>query len=267
MSAVYGPVPSWRLGRSLGIDPVSTRYKTCSFDCIYCQLGRTKGPLSERRTFVQPQALSSEMGKIGEIEVDYVTFSGMAEPTLAANLAELVAVVRENLPDKPIAILTNASLMPRPDARHDLSLFDVVVAKLDAPDQELFVQINRPFVNYTLYEILDGLRRFREEFTAKLALQMMFVEANRKEAQEMAKIARELRPEEVQLNTPLRPCAVPPLSPSQMEEIEAAFGGLNVISVYTSRRPQVTPVDVVATRRRRPEHLDPEGTRSMAWEK
>jgi wyosine [tRNA(Phe)-imidazoG37] synthetase (radical SAM superfamily) len=259
MSAVYGPVPSWRLGRSLGIDPVSTRYKTCSFDCVYCQLGRTKLPRSERKAFVQPQVLASELKQVKGIDVDYVTFSGMAEPTLAANLPELAAVVRDNLPACPIAILTNSSLMPRPDMRDDLRLFDVVVAKVDAPNQELFMEINRPFVSYTLDEILAGIRHFREESTAKLALQMMFIEANRPAAHDMAEIARHLRPDEVQLNTPLRPCRVPPLRPVQMKEIEATFEGLEVISVYTSERPQVTPVDTAETRRRRPEQQQPEG--------
>ena len=259
MSVVYGPVPSWRLGRSLGIDPVSTRYKTCSFDCVYCQLGRTKHPRSERKTFVQPQVLASELEQVKGIDLDYVTFSGMAEPTLAANLAELVAVVREQLPGRPIAILTNSSLMPRPDMRDDLSLFDVVVAKVDAPNQELFTQINRPFVDYTLDEILEGIRHFCEDSAAKLALQMMFIEANRPTAPDMAKIARDLRPAEVQLNTPLRPCPVEPLSPLQMKEIAAAFEGLEVINVYTSERPQVAPVDIAETRRRRPEQRQPEG--------
>ena len=137
--------------------------------------------------------------------------------------------------------------------RYDLASFDVVVPKVDAPNEELFTQINRPFVNYTLDDILEGIRRFREEFPPKLALQMMFVEANRGSAQEMAEIARRLRPDEVQLNTPLRPCPVPPLSPTQMDEIEEKFKGLNVVNVYTSERPQVIPVDPAETRRRRPE--------------
>jgi len=253
MSVVYGPVPSWRLGRSLGIDPVSTRYKTCSFNCVYCQLGRTKVPRSERKAFVQPQVLASELKQVKGIEVDYVTFSGMAEPTLAANLPELVTVVRDNLPACPIAILTNSSLMPRPGMRDDLSLFDVVVAKVDAPNQELFTEINRPFVGYTLAEILKGIRHFREQFPGRLALQMMFIEANRAAAHDMAEIARHLGLDEVQLNTPLRPCPVPPLSPVEMKEIEATFEGLDVINIYTSERPQVTPVDIDETRRRRPE--------------
>ena len=88
MSIVYGPVPSWRLGRSLGVDAVSTPSKTCSFDCIYCQLGRTRHPLTTREVFVQPSQLRQELAEVGDVPIDYVTFSGVAEPTLAANLGE-----------------------------------------------------------------------------------------------------------------------------------------------------------------------------------
>ncbi|MBC7264176.1 MAG: radical SAM protein [Chloroflexi bacterium] len=252
MSLLYGPVPSWRLGRSLGVDPISASGKTCSFDCIYCQLGRTKHGISERRPFVEPSRLAEELSAIHDLPIDYVTFSGTGEPTLAANLADLVAVVREALPDCPIAILTNASLMPRRDVRRDLALFDTVVAKVDAPDDALLRQINRPFAPYNLAHILLGIRRFREEFGGKLALQMMFIEANRTRAREMAEIARGLSPDEVQLNTPLRPSPERPLSPAAMEQIERAFAGLPVLNVYRAERPAVMPLDEGEMRRRRP---------------
>jgi wyosine [tRNA(Phe)-imidazoG37] synthetase (radical SAM superfamily) len=261
MSIVYGPVPSWRLGRSLGVDAVSTPSKTCSFDCIYCQLGRTRHPSPadggykigmERQVFVQPSQLRQELAEIGETPIDYVTFSGMAEPTLAANLGELVAVVREWFM-QPVAVLTNSSLMKRGDVRRDLALFDVVVAKVDAPDEALYRQINRPLVSYSLAEVLWGIRHFREEFQGKLALQMMFVEANRHRAEEMAETARDLSPDEVQLNTPLRPSPVPPLGPAEMDEIEAAFAGLPVLNVYKVARPEVVFLDEEETRRRRPQ--------------
>jgi wyosine [tRNA(Phe)-imidazoG37] synthetase (radical SAM superfamily) len=257
MSLIYGPVPSWRLGRSLGVDAVSTPSKTCSFDCIYCQLGRTRHPLTERRVFVQPAQLRQELAEAGDTPIDYVTFSGVAEPTLAANLGELVAVVRERFA-RPVAVLTNSSLMKQGDVRQDLALFDMVVAKVDAPNELLYQQINRPFVDYILAEVLWGVRRFREEFQGKLALQMMFVNseplrANRDCAEEMAEIARDLSPDEVQLNTPLRPSPVPPLSPVEMDEIEAAFTGLPVLNVYKAARPEVVSLDKEETQRRRPQ--------------
>lgn len=253
MSLIYGPVPSWRLGRSLGVDPVSTSNKICSFDCIYCQLGRTRHPLTERQVFVQPSQLRQELAEVGDAPIDYVTFSGVAEPTLAANLGELVAVVREILPGHPVAILTNASLIHREDVRCDLVTFNVVVAKLDAPNEALFKTINRPFVPYTLTDVVVGIRQFRQAFDGKLALQMMFVEANRRWAVEMAALARLCAPDEVQLNTPLRPSPVLPLRPAEMDEIEAAFAGLPVLNVYKATRPEVASLDEEETQRRRPQ--------------
>jgi len=251
MVYIYGPVPSWRLGRSLGVDPISTEAKTCSFDCIYCQLGRTRHPATERCLFVRAHDLAVELEGLEEVAIDYVTFSGTGEPTLAANLGELVERVRRHLP-YPIAILTNSSLMAREEVCEDLMGFDLVVAKVDAPDEGLFRRINRPFANYRLEEILEGIHRFREEFESRLALQMMFVQANRDRATEMAQITRELHPDEVQLNTPLRPSPVEPLSPAEMEGIEAQFTGLNVRNVYKAERPEVPPLDEEATRRRKP---------------
>ncbi len=252
MSVVYGPVPSWRPGRSLGIGPVSSPHKTCSFHCLCCQLGLTTHPLCERSIFGSGQALRSELVEMEGLDIDFVTFSGIAEPPLAANLQKLVAAVKETLPGAPVAILTNSSLMPRADVRLDLSFFDVVVAEIDAPNEELLTRINRPFTDYTLDEIPQGIRIFRKQSRSKLALQMMFIEANQDKAREMAESARGLQSDEVQLNTPLRPCPVPPLGPSDMKEIEAAFEGLNVVNVNRSERPQVVPVDAAETRRRRP---------------
>jgi len=251
MGIVYGPVPSWRLGRSLGMDAVSSEGKTCSFDCTYCQLGRTVYPLTERRRFVEPADLHRELAQVGSVALDTVTFSGVGEPTLALNLPELVAVVRERFA-QPVAVLTNSSLMTREDARRDLALFDIVVAKVDAPDELLFQQINRPVISDTLQDILRGIQRFRETFAGRLALQMMFTPANRERATEMAEIARQLRPAEVQLNTPLRPSPVSPLSARAMRRVERAFAGLPVINVYGAARPPVTTLDDRETRRRRP---------------
>ena len=251
MNVIYGPVPSWRLGRSLGVDPVSSKGRTCSFDCVYCQLGRTKHPVTERRNFIRVEQLIEELKRAEGLLLDYITFSGVAEPTLAANLGPLARAVRERSP-YPIAILTNSSLMVREDVRQDLALFDLVAAKVDAPNEALFRAINRPFIPNSLEEIVEGIRLFRDEFTGRLALQMMFVEPNKDHASEMAELARELRPDEVQLNTPLRPSPVRPLSPEEMEVIEETFEGLSVLNVYKAERPEVVPLEESETRRRRP---------------
>ena len=251
-SVVYGPVPSWRLGRSLGIDLLSTEGKTCSFDCIYCQLGTTLYPLAERREFVSFNQVKTELEAVKGIEADYATFSGVGEPTLASNLGQAISMVKSTL-HLPVAVLTNSALMPREDVRRDLAGADVVVAKVDAHEEELYRRVNRPFVGYSLDEILQGIKLFRENYQGKLAIQMMFVEVNKRYAREMAEIARSLSPDEVQLNTPLRPCGVEPLSPREMAAIKEDFAGFNVVEVYEAPVPVVVPVNAFETLRRRPE--------------
>jgi len=251
-SIVYGPVPSWRLGRSLGIDLLSTQRKTCSFDCIYCQLGPTVYSLTERREFVSFSQLAAELEAVKGVEADCVTFSGVGEPTLAANLGRAIPLVKLVL-DMPVAVLTNSSLMPQEDVRRDLAAADVVVAKVDAPDEETFQRVNRPVPGYCLDEILEGIELFRRSYEGRLALQMMFVAANKRSAAEMARIARRLSPDEVQLNTPLRPCGTKPLSPREMAAIKREFVGLKVVEVYEAPAVEVRALDAVETLRRRPQ--------------
>jgi len=251
-SMVYGPVPSWRLGKSLGIDIIATASKQCSFDCTYCQLGPTRNPVVRRREFVSLARLAEELETAREVAADYATFSGMGEPTLASNLGEAIRLARSTL-KVPVAVLTNSSLISREDVRRDLAGADVVVAKLDAPDEVLFRQINRPRVRTTLREVVESVKAFRSVSRGKLALQMMLVAANRHAAAEMAALAREIGPDEVQINTPLRPCAVSPLSRDEIAEIKGKFAGLKgVVTVYESACPTVTPLDAEETERRRP---------------
>jgi wyosine [tRNA(Phe)-imidazoG37] synthetase (radical SAM superfamily) len=251
-SIIYGPVPSWRLGRSLGIDLLSTRGKTCSFDCTYCQLGTTVHPRVERREFVSIDRLARELKSVEGIAADYATFSGMGEPSLASNLGQAIRLVKSAL-KLPVAVLTNSSLIPREEVRRELALADVVVAKMDAPNEELFARINRPGGSQKLAGILKALKLFREEYQGKLALQMMFIEANRDHAAVMAEIAGRLSPDEVQINTPLRPSDVKPLSPEELAAIEREFSNFqNVFTVYEALKSKVVPFDMAETLRRRP---------------
>lgn len=256
MRVIYGPVPSWRLGRSLGIDLLPGRGKTCSLDCVYCQLGWTTCFAVERQVFVETELLRAELDALllTAADIDYLTFSGTGEPTLAANLGEAIDLVRSwpALPGVPVAVLTNATLLSRPDVRHDLARADLVVAKLDAPDDALFQTINRPVVSVGWFQVVKGIHTFRQEFDGRLALQMMFIDANRQRADEMATLARSLDPDEVQLNTPLRASPTPPLSREAMTEIERAFSGLPVVSVYSAQPPEVRALDRPEMRRRRP---------------
>lgn len=253
MSVIYGPVPSWRLGKSLGIDLLSTKGKTCSFDCIYCQLGKTAHRLTSRKEFVTLGNLSKEMKKVSELPADYATFSGVGEPTLASNLGEAIKLVKASL-QLPVAVLTNSSLMTREDVCRELNFADVVVAKVDAPNEEIFHQINRPIGKQTLAQILQALKHFKKKYQGKLALQMMFIEANKGCALEMARIALDIYPDEVQINTPLRPCGVTPLTQVEIASIQQKFSGLpKVVTVYEAPKPDVTPLDHIETLRRRPQ--------------
>jgi wyosine [tRNA(Phe)-imidazoG37] synthetase (radical SAM superfamily) len=252
-SIVYGPVPSWRLGRSLGLDMLSGRQKLCSFDCVYCQLGSTGRAVARRKEFVSLERLAQELKALPRMDIDYATFSGTGEPTLASNLGEAINLVRSNL-DAPVAVITNSSLLTRPDVRNELAQADVVVAKLDAPDEALFYQINRPRIKCRITEIIEAFRIFRDAYHGRLAIDIMFIDANKDHAAEIAGIARQISPDEVQINTPLRPCAVSPLPPEEIQRIRSQFSGLkNVVTVYEASPPVVSPMDMLETARRRPQ--------------
>ena len=258
MRYLYGPVASWRLGRSLGVDIISTAEKTCSFECVYCQLGRTVNKATKRRVFVPTAAIERELQALApfiEEITDVITFAGMGEPTLGANLGEVVDAIRRHT-RKPIAILTNAALMTEPEVRVELKKLDVVIAKLDAPGQAIFEVVNRPVsAEIKLDEIIAGLKEFRREYRGRLCLQLMFVAANRDTGAELARIAAEIEPDEVQVNTPLRPCGVKPLSSEEMKQIEKQFANLKpeivVVSVYERMKPEVRAIDKGVVIRRR----------------
>ena len=157
---IYGPVPSWRLGSSLGIDPLSQGEKVCTFDCIYCQIGKTKFLTDRRQTFIKTSDILDELDSLPPLEIDYITFSGTGEPTLAENLGEMIKAVKKTRPEK-IAVITNSTLMFREDVQRDLFCADLVVAKLDAPFQSIFEEINQPMKNLKLESIIQSLKIFR----------------------------------------------------------------------------------------------------------
>lgn len=253
MSIIYGPVPSWRLGRSLGIDMVSTRLKTCSFDCLYCQLGGTINGQAERKEFVSLKSLEHELDFLLTAEADYATFSGVGEPALASNIGEAIEMVRQSL-HIPVAVLTNSSLLHQRRVREELAGADMVVAKLDAPDDHLLHVINRPVFSLSIHRLVEGIRSFRSIFDGKLAIQLMFMETNRGKGPQLAELVKALDPDEIQINTPLRPCPVKPLNPSELSQIRRDFSGFkHVIDVYQAAKPAVLPLNHQQTERRRPE--------------
>jgi wyosine [tRNA(Phe)-imidazoG37] synthetase (radical SAM superfamily) len=251
-STVYGPVASWRLGRSLGIDILCTEQKTCNFDCVYCQLGPTAKPQTERQEFVSLTKLSEDLVAAKGVAADWVTFSGMGEPTLAANLGAAITMVKSIL-GLPVAVLTNGSLIKRQDVRSELALADLVVVKMDAPDETLFQSINRPAAGIEMSSILQGLQLFRFEYKGKLAIDIMLTDVNKGSGYKLQMNARFALPDQVQLNTPLRPCAIKPLPAAEIESLRKNwFWDRNTLTVYTAKRPEVSPIDVEETEIRHP---------------
>lgn len=235
---IYGPVSSWRFGRSLGVDLICQTRKLCSFDCIYCSLGRAK-PTIERRVFVSVDLMETELKKaIERVDADIVTFSGTGEPTLAKNLGSAISAAKE-ISGLPVAVLTNSSLMSRKDVRADLAKADVVKGKLDVPNEELFHLVNRPHKEIGFADVIEGMRRFRREFKGKFAVEVMFVEENVKFSKQIADLIRSIDPDEVQINTPLRPSSVRPLSKGEIERVLTDFSGMNLRWVYESERPKI----------------------------
>jgi len=247
---IYGPVSSWRLGSSLGIDLLSQEDKICNFDCVYCQLGTTKKHTVERKIYVPIKEVIEELERLPAAQIDYITFSGRGEPTLAANLGEAIKAIKL-IRKIPVAVLTNSSLMYREDVQRDLFLSDLVVAKLDTHSQKIFELVNQPIKDIKLDTVIQAIKEFKSNYSGKLALQIMFVEENKKYALEIAQIAKEINPDEVQLNTPLRPCKVKPLPKEDLDEIRKYFEGLKVISVYEAKIREVTPISTEDTLKRR----------------
>ena len=251
MKIVYGPVASWRLGKSLGVDLICSPKKICSFDCIYCQLEKTQKITSERKNFVSINDVEKEVkNALKKTTPDVITLSGTGEPTLAKNMQETIEIIRK-LTKIPIAILTNSTLLYDKSVQDTLKNIDIIVAKLDAPNEKLFKIINRPAKGITFNKTIKGIKEMRDVFKGKFALQIMFMNENKDYVEEIADLARDIKPDEVQINTPLRPCEVNPLSEKEIEEIDKKFTGLNTLTVYNSPKPKTDPLDKLELFKRR----------------
>lgn len=202
--AVYGPVRSWRYGQSLGIDVIGA-VSTCSYNCVYCQLGSIEAITCDRDQFVPTAQVADELAQREGQDVDVVTFSGSGEPTLAANLAAIIQVVRAALP-QPIVMLTNGTLLGDRTVQQDLAPVDIVSIKLDAVSSDRWHQVNRPEGGLHLEAVLAGMLAFREGYRGRVAVQTMVMEPwSTAEEQRYIAVIKALQPHEVQLNTPLRP--------------------------------------------------------------
>jgi len=245
---IFGPVQSWRLGRSLGVDPLSSTHKVCNMDCIYCQLGRTAELTYERKVYVPTEDVVSEIDRIPLHFMDYITFAGRGEPTLALNLGDMIRGIRAIRKEK-IAVLTNSTLLHLKEVQDDLMDVDFVLAKLDAGDQSFFEAVNQgQKLNFD--ETIQGITEFRSRFKGKLALQIMLIDENIENARQIADISRRIGANEVQLDTPLRPSAVKPLERQRLQLIKKYFKDMPVVSVFDAPLKETTPIDESATMNR-----------------
>ena len=207
-SSIYGPVDSWRFGKSLGVDLIMDP-STCSFNCVYCQLGFIQKITTERKIYVPTEKVINDFRESNWKEADVITFSGSGEPTLAANIGEVIKKIKELTATK-ITILTNGTLFHQGSVRKDILNADIISVKLDAPNEKLFQLVNRPAKGISLDLILQGINLLKKDIKEKnkkikLQTQIMFLPQNVSEVSELAKLLNEIKPDEVALNTPTRP--------------------------------------------------------------
>lgn len=220
---LFGPVPSRRFGRSLGVD--LTPYKTCSHDCVYCQLGRTTHKTVLRKEYAPLQAVLEEISDWlrADGKADYITLSGSGEPTLHVLFGEVIAFIRSNS-RIPSVLLTNGSLLYLPEVRHAASGADIVKISLSAWDQSSYVWVNRPHADLRFDQIVDGQRAFRKQFRGEMWMEVFLILGMNSSAADVARISRlaeQIRPNRIHLNTAVRPTAEDFVAPLSREELSA----------------------------------------------
>jgi wyosine [tRNA(Phe)-imidazoG37] synthetase (radical SAM superfamily) len=203
-SSVYGPVKSWRYGQSLGIDPIGS-ISTCSFNCVYCQLGEIEQKTLKRQVFVTNEQILTDLSQFDFTNVDVITLSGSGEPTLALNLGEIIKQIKVTT-GKPILVLTNGTLLTLPEVRQELSLADKVSVKLDGVDSQQLTRIDRPVPELNWLDLVEGIKQFAREYAGEMSVQTMVLTPWESETiNKYIAIISELAPVEIQLNLPHRP--------------------------------------------------------------
>lgn len=263
---LFGPVASRRLGRSLGVDIVP--HKVCTYDCIYCEVGRTTRLTAEREEYVAPAEILDELTRwlADNPPPDYVTVTGAGEPTLHSGLGEIIRGIKR-IAGVPVAVLTNGSLLYRTDVQDDLLDADLVVPSLDAGTEEELQLVNRPASSLTLQMLHEGLRAFHRRYHGQLWLEVLLVAGitdSDESVRRIAGLVEEIGPDRVQLNTVVRPPAdahARPIAPERLAELAAMFTPRAEVIAPAPREPSTTAVavtrsDILALLRRRPCPLD-----------
>ena len=222
-NTLFGPVPSRRLGISLGIDLVPM--KTCTLNCIYCECGKTSHLTLERKEYVSFEAVKKELTHYlaHHARPDYITFSGSGEPTLNSKIGDVIRFLKDRVPDVPVAVLTNSTLFSRKQVRSDIKHAVVVIPSLDAVTEKIFNKINRPSPHLHVDTIIDGLIRFRKEYRGKIWLEVFIIPGMNDTAAELNAlklVIGKIKPDQVHLNTLDRPGSVSTLRTATREELE-----------------------------------------------
>lgn len=223
---VYGPVPSRRLGQSLGIDPIPL--KTCNWNCVYCQLGRTRPVVNERKEYLPTSAIMAQVEQAldehAEEEIDWITFVGSGEPVLHSAIGEMIAQVK-TMSAKPVAVITNGTFLNRPEVRAELAAADAVMPSLDAGNQALFRKINRPHPQATFESHIEGLITFAREYDGRYWPETMLMHGlndNEPALIEIAEIYAQIKPDKIHINLPTRPPVETWVEPSDDEGLMRA---------------------------------------------
>lgn len=245
---LYGPVPSRRLGLSLGVDIVPL--KICTFDCVYCQLGRSSTKTLERRKYVPIDAVLAELaGRIRSgLRADYITISGSGEPTLNSGLGRLIDGIKP-LTSIPVAVLTNGSLLYEAAARADCAKADLVLPSLDAGDEETFARINRPVAGLSFEKIVRGLCELREMYSGGIWLEVFMIDGintDTEQIEHLASVVARIRPDKLQLNTAVRPTTLPQIAAVGSDKLESLAQRLSGIFFTAGLDDLAKNVEVIA---------------------
>jgi len=250
---IFGPVVSRRLGRSLGIDLLP--FKTCTYNCIYCECGPTTHHSSQRKEFFPVQEIIAELDEVLSKKpgLDYITFAGSGEPTLSLSVGRVISYLKENYPNYRIAILTNGSLLILPELRNDLRNADLIIPTLSTTTQGIFECIHRPVPGLSVSSIIEGIGALRKEFSHQIWLEVFLVpllNTTDKELSSLRDALYMINPDRIQINTLDRPGTESWVHAPDPEET------VN-IAKYLSEGG--LPVDIIGTDNNRPWSPDSDG--------
>ncbi len=222
---IYGPVPSRRLGVSLGIDPIPL--KVCSFDCVYCEVAKTTLLTIERKEYIKAGEILSELKnflKEYKGTLDYITFSGSGEPTLNSRIGYMIREIKK-FATVPVAVLTNASLLWQHELQEELSAADLVKCTLDAARDKYFKRINQPSPLLSIDKIVQGITEFSKKYKGTLLIEVMLVRGvndDEENYRDLHNVLKDIHTTEIQINTVVRPAAFGFAKPLSKEELELA---------------------------------------------